>query len=87
MEKNRKLSECVALCNIVVNCLNEISTETEKERKLIFKALEIENEDAERVEDPKLYGLVLDHEYNAKQLKDLAEEVQSIIKDLEKIKL
>ena len=87
MEKSRKLSECVALCNIVVNCLNEISAEAEKERKLIFKALEIEGEDAEKVEDPKLYGLVLDLEYNARELKNLGEEVQSIIKDLEKIKL
>ena len=87
MLKSRKLSECVALCNIVVNCLNEISEESEKERKLLFKALEIEDQDVEKIEDPKLYGLALDLEYNAHQLKDLAVEMQSIIKDLEKIKI
>ena len=87
MLKSRKLAECVALCNIVVNCLQEISEESAKERKLLFKALEIDDEDAEKIEDPKLYGLALDLEYNADQLKNLGEEMQSIIKDLEKIKI
>ena len=87
MQKERKLGECVALCNIVVNSLNDLSEALSNELKLIFKALEIEDQDAEKIEDAKLYGIALDLDYNSSQLKNISEEVQSIIKDLEKLKL
>ena len=87
MQKMRKVSECIALCNIVVNNLNDLSEVLASELKLIFKALEIEDQDSEKIEDAKLYCIANDLEYNSKDLKDKAEELQSFIKDLEKIKL
>ena len=85
MEKMRKISESLHLLEIVRHNLRDLSEACENEHKLIFKALEVDN--AEQVEDAKLYGIVLDLEYNAKELKDKAEELEGFIKDLEKIKL
>lgn len=85
MEKARKLNEAIQLLNIVYNSLHEIGTACENERKLIFKALEVE--DAEQVEDAKLYGIVLDLDYNSQDLIDKAEELKRFIDSLERVKL
>ena len=85
MEKDRKLNECIQLLEIVRHTLRDISEACENEHKLIFKALEVD--DAEKVEDPKLYGIVLDLEYNAESLKSTAEDLKSLISDLERIKI
>ena len=85
MEKARKLNEAIQLLEIVRHTLNEISEACESERKLIFKALEVD--DAEKIEDAKLYSIVLDLDYNGGELKRNAEDVANVIKYLEKIKL
>lgn len=85
MEKARKLNEAIQLLEIVRHTLTEIGEACESEKKLIFKALEVE--DAEQVEDASLYKIVLDLDYNAGELKSNAEDVASIVKYLEKIKL
>lgn len=85
MEKMRKVNEILQLLEIARHNLRDLAEACENEHKLIFKALEVE--DAEQVEDAKLYGIVLDLEYNIKDLADKAEELESFIKDIEKIKL
>ena len=85
MEKARKLNEAIQLLEIVRHTLTEIGEACESEKKLIFKALDVE--DAEQVEDASLYKIVLDLDYNGGELKSNAEDVASIIKYLEKIKL
>ena len=85
MEKMRKVNESLQLLEIVRHNLKDLAEACENEHKLIFKALEVEN--AEQVEDAKLYGIVLDLEYNIKDLGDKVEELESFIKDLEKVKL
>lgn len=85
MEKMRKVNETLQLLEIARHNLRDLSEACENERKLVFRALEVD--DAEEVEDPKLYSIINDLEYNAKDLKDKAEELEGFIKDLEKIKL
>lgn len=85
MEKMRKLNESIQLLEIVRHNLRDLSEACENEHKLIFKALEVE--DAEQIEDPKLYSIALDLKYNKEDLADKAEELESFIKDLEKLKL
>lgn len=85
MEKARKLNEALQLLEIVRHTLLEIGEACESERKLLFRALEVE--DAEKIEDASLYKIALDLEYNAEELNSNAEDVASIIKYLEKIKL
>lgn len=85
MEKARKLNEALQLLEIVRHTLREIGEACESERKLLFRALEVE--DAEKIEDASLYKIALDLDYNAEELKSNAEDVASIIKYLEKIKL
>ena len=55
MQKEKKLSECVALCGVVSNALKDLSEALSNELKLIFKALEIEGGDFEKIEDAKIY--------------------------------
>ena len=85
MEKARKLNEALQLLEIVKHMLYDLSEACESERKLIFKALEVE--DAEKIEDASLYKIVLDLEYNGEEIKSNAEDLIGIIKYLEKIKL
>lgn len=87
MNKSKKLGEALALCGVVLSIIKELEENERQELKLLFKALEIEDQDSEKIEDPTLYGIALNLDYNADQLKDQAEEVQSFIKGLEKIKL
>lgn len=87
MQKEKKLSECVALCGVASNALKDLSEALSNELKLIFKALEIEGGDFEKIEDAKLYGIALDLDFNAKDLQEKAEELDSFIKNLERVKL
>lgn len=85
MEKMRKVNETLQLLEIARHNLRDLSEACENERKLIFRALNVS--DAEQVEDAQLYCIVNDLEYNAKDLADKVEEVESFIKDLERVKL
>ena len=85
MERARKLNEAIQLLTVAFNQLQEIGKDCENERDLIFRALEVD--DAEKVEDATLYGIVLDLEYNSKDLIDKAEELKSFIDDLKKVKI
>lgn len=87
MNKSKKLGEALALCGVVLSILKELEENERQELKLLFKALEIEDQDSEKIEDPALYGIALNLDYNADQLKDQAEEMQSFIKGLERVKL
>ena len=85
MEKMRKVNETLQLLEIARHNLRDLAEACENEKKLIFRALEVDEE--EEIDDAKLYGIVLDLEFNIKDLADKAEELESFIKDIEKIKL
>lgn len=87
MVKNEKMRGCVALCNFALNNLKELKEETEKELNVLFLALGIKDNDSEKVEDPTLYGIALNLEDNARDFKNIIEDLESIIKDLERVKL
>ena len=87
MNKAEKMRECVALVKIAVNQMQELRSEALKEWEALFLALGIRDKDAEKIEDAQLYKIALDLEYNAQSLKTSAEDLESIIKDLEKISL
>ena len=87
MNKSEKMRGCVALCALSLNNLKELREAVLLELKTLFRALEIEDQDTEKIEDAELYKIANDLEWNAERLQDSAEELESIIKDLEKIKL
>lgn len=87
MNKSEKMRGCVALCALSLNNLKELREAVLIELKTLFRALEIEDQDTEKIEDVELYKIANDLEWNAERLKDSAEELESILKDLEKIKL
>lgn len=87
MNKTEKMRGCVALCALSLNNLKELREALLNELKALFKALEIKDQDSEKIEDPKLYEIALDLEYNADSLKSSAEDLESIIKDLEKLEI
>ena len=87
MDKSQKMRGCVALCALSLNNLKELREALLNELKALFKALEIKDQDSEKIEDPQLYKIALDLEYNADSLKSSAEDLESIIKDLEKLEI
>ena len=87
MNKTEKMRGCVALCALSLNNLKELREALLNELKALFKALEIKDQDSEKIEDPQLYKIALDLEYNAESLKSSAEDLESVLKDLEKIKI
>lgn len=87
MNKTEKMRGCVALCALSLNNLKELREALLNEHKALFKALEIKDQDSEKIEDPQLYKIALDLEYNADSLKSSAEDLESIIKDLEKLEI
>ena len=87
MNKTEKMRGCVALCALSLNNLKELRETLSNELKALFKALEIKDQDSEKIEDPQLYKIALDLEYNADSLKSSAEDLESIIKDLEKLEI
>ena len=87
MNKTEKMRGCIALCALSLNNLKELREALLNELKALFKALEIKDQDSEKIEDPQLYKIALDLEYNADSLKSSAEDLESIIKDLEKLEI
>ncbi len=87
MNKNEKMRGCAALCRVSLNNLKELKEQALFELSALFKALDIEDQDSEKIEDPELYKIVLDLQYNIESLQSSAEDLESIIKDLERIKL
>lgn len=87
MNKTEKMRGCVALCRVSLNNLKELREQALFELSALFKALDIEDQDSEKIEDPELYKIALDLQYNAESLQSSAEDLESIIKDLERIKL
>ena len=87
MNKTEKMRGCVALCGVALSNLRELREALLSELKVLFKALEIKEEDSEKIEDPQLYKIALDLEYNADSLKSSAEDLESVLKDLEKINI
>lgn len=87
MNKSKKLEEAIALCGVALTLLKELEENERQELKLLYKALEIEDQDPEKIEDAKLYGVALDLDSNAHQLKNEGEDLESFIKGLEKLKL
>ena len=87
MNKTEKMRGCVALCALSLNNLKELREAVLLELKTLFKALEIEDQDTEKIEDVELYKIANDLEWNAERLQDSAEELESLLKDLEKINI
>ena len=87
MNKSKKLGEALALCGVALSILRELEENEKQELKLLFKALEIEDQDPEKIEDAKLYGVALDLDYNAHKLKNQAEDLETVIQDIERLKL
>ena len=87
MNKSKKLGEALALCGVALTILKEIEEAERQELKLLFKALEIEDQDPEKIEDAKLYGIALDLDSNAHFLNSTAEDLATVIKDIENLKV
>lgn len=87
MNKTEKMRGCVALCGVALSNLRELREALLNELKILFKALDIKDEDAEKIDDPQLYHIALDLEYNAESLKSSAEDLESVLKDLEKLSI
>lgn len=87
MNKTEKMRGCVALCALSLNNLKELREAVLLELKTLFKALEIEDQDTEKIEDVELYKIANDLEWNAERLKSAGEDLASVLEDLEKIKL
>ena len=87
MDKSQKMRGCVALLEVSRNNLNEVKETLLIELKSLFKALEITDSDFEKIEDAQLYSIALDLDYNAHEIAEKVEEFESLIKDLEKLKV
>ena len=87
MNKTEKMRGCVALCALSLNNLKESREAVLLELKTLFKALEIEDHDPEKIKDTELYKIALNLEWNAEQLEGSIKDLASLIEDLEKIKI
>ena len=87
MNKTEKMRGVVALCSVALANVKELQEALTNELKTLFKALEIEDQDSEKIEDPSLYHIALDLEFNADNLRSCAQDLESVIKDLDKIKI
>lgn len=86
MNKNEQVQVAIALCKLAIKTLEDVRADADNERSLIFKACGIENRDAEKIEDSKLYGITLTLESNSRFLNYAQDDLNSVIKDLEKMK-
>lgn len=86
MTKNEKIEACILLCTLAIKNAEETKQEAESERSALFKALNIEDQDTEKIEDPQLYGIANDLEFNSKCLEDIKEELEAVVKDFKRIK-
>ena len=87
MNKTEKMRGVVALCSFALTNVKELQEALTNELKTLFKALGIEDQDSEKIEDPALYHIALDLEFNADNLRSCAQDLESITKDLDKIKI
>lgn len=87
MNKTEKMRGVVALCGVALTNINELREALTNELKTLFRALEIEDQDTEKIEDPQLYKIALDLEFNADNLQSCAQDLESVIKDLSRIKI
>ena len=85
MNKNEQVQVAIALCKLAIKTLEDVKADTDKELSLIFKACGIEDQDAEKIEDSKLYGITLNLESNSRFLTYAKGDLNSVIKDLEKL--
>ena len=87
MNKSEKMRGCIALCSVSLANLRELREALLNELKVLYLALGIKDNDSEKIEDPALYKIALDLEYNADSLKSSAEDLESVLKDLEKLNI
>ena len=87
MDKSQKMRGCVALLEVARNNLSEVKETLLNELKSLFRALEITDSDFEKIEDAQLYSIALDLDYNAHEIAEKVEELESLIKDLDKLKI
>ena len=87
MNKSEKLQGSIALCQVAFNNLMELSEALRVELKTLFRALEIEDQDAEKIEDAQLYKIALDLDYNAEEIQSNAQDLLNVVKYLEKLKV
>ena len=87
MNKTEKLRGCVALCAVSLNNLKEIKEALLNELKTLFRALEIEDQDPEKIEDAELYKIANDLQYNAEEIESIGEDLANVIKYLERLKI
>ena len=87
MNKSEKLRGCVALCELSLNNLKELKEAILLELKTLFRALEIEDQDSEKIEDVELYKIANDLEYNAEELESIGEDLAKVIKYLDRLKI
>lgn len=85
MNKNEQVQVAIALCKLAIKTLEDVRADADNERSLIFKACGIEDQDAEKIEDSKLYGITLNLESNSRFLNYAQDDLKSVIKDLEKM--
>ena len=78
---------CVALCAVSLNNLKEIREALLNELKTLFRALEIEDQDPEKIEDVELYKIANDLQYNAEEIESIGEDLANVIKYLERLKI
>ena len=87
MDKTEKMRGCVALCGVALANMRELRDTLLKELYVLFMALDIKDNDSEKIEDPELYKIALDLEYNAESLRGSADDLQAVLQGLEKIKI
>ena len=87
MNKTEKMRGCVALCAVSLNNLKEIREALLNELKTLFRALEIEDQDPEKIEDVELYKIANDLQYNAEEIESIGEDLANVIKYLERLKI
>ena len=87
MNKTEKMRGCVALCGVALANMRELRDTLLKELYVLFMALDIKDNDSEKIEDPELYKIALDLEYNAESLRGSADDLQAVLQGLEKIKI
>ena len=87
MNKTEKLRGCVALCAVSLNNLKEIREALLNELKTLFRALEIEDQDPEKIEDVELYKIANDLQYNAEEIESIGDDLANVIKYLERLKI
>lgn len=85
MNKNEQVQVAIALCKLAIKTLEDVRADADNERSLIFKACGIEDQDAEKIGDSKLYGITLTLESNSRFLGFAQDDLKSVIKDLEKM--